>query len=302
MYKFLKNKKSLAGSLTVETSIVLPVFLAVCISLISILGMISLYSKVEYALLETAREIAFLSYPVQYSKEIGDEVLSDTEGYDISEYDLDEDLLNPILSETVVRAIFTEKFGFENLNNSMIKNGEAGIFFFRSSILDEEGNIDLIVTYKVDPLFNIFGIKKLTFCNRVKVHAWIGYVKCESDDDGEYVYITENASCYHTNRNCSHLNISVNAVLKEEIDNCRNSEGKKYKPCQKCAIGEDTTDEVFFYITPTGESYHVTLSCGGLKRTVYKVKYSEVSDKKLCERCAKYLKGIEDMEDSDGPD
>ena len=61
------------GSLTLETAIVLPVFLSLAISLISILEMMNLYARVEYALHETAREMAVMEYPAEYIKTAGAE-------------------------------------------------------------------------------------------------------------------------------------------------------------------------------------------------------------------------------------
>ena len=273
------------GSLTLETALVLPIFLSLTISLISILEMMNLYARVEYALHETAREMAVTAYPAYYIKSIGEEYFESDTDLELP----DASILNPVLSETLVRTLFTEQFGLNNLNKSLIKNGEAGIFFFRSSVIDEKGDIDLCVTYKVEPLFNIFKVGEMTFANRVKVHSWIGYKSDSNDGEEEYVYITENGSVYHTNRSCTHLRLSIDTVSKSDIENCRNKDGKKYEKCKKCA--GNISDAEFFYITDYGEAYHTSLSCSGLKRTIYKVKLSEVSDRKKCERCQTYIAG-----------
>lgn len=293
--------KKAKGSLTLETALVLPIFLSLAISLISILEMMNLYSKVEFALHETAREVALFTYPAVYITETGKEIFETEEDFEMP----DTDILNPIISETVIRAIFTEKFGINNLKNSLIKHGEAGIFFFRSEINDEDGNVDLIVTYKVSPLFNLFGIGDMTFSNRAKMHSWTGYTIHGDDNEDEYVYITDNASVYHTHRYCTHLRLTINTVLLSEIESYRNKDGKKYYACQKCAKKNKGENPEFVYITPYGESYHTSLSCSGLKRTIYKVRLSDVSGKKKCERCSTYVEGIikgDDENESDGND
>ena len=276
--------KKTKGSLTLEAAIVLPIFLSLAISLISVLEMMNLYARVEFALHETAREISLMVYPANYVKTFGEEFLD--EDYEIELPDAN--ILNPLVSETLVRAMFTDNFGYKNLNNSLIKNGEAGIFFFRSDIINEKGDIDLIVTYKVEPLFNMFGLGKMTFCNRVKMHSWTGYKK-EKHEEDEYVYITDNASVYHTRRDCTHLCLTINSVTISELEKSRNKDGKIYKPCKKC--GSDENESGYFYITPYGEVYHTSLSCSGLKRTIYKVRLSEVTGLGECERCRNYKEG-----------
>jgi len=287
--------KKAKGSLTLEAAIVLPIFLSLAISLVSVLEMMNLYARVEFALHETAREIALTAYPAAYVKTFGEEIFKEEYETELP----DENILNPLVSETLARAMFTDNFGFKNLNNSLIKNGEAGIFFFRSDIVNEKGDIDLIVTYRVEPLFNIFGLGKMTFSNRVKVHSWKGYVR-EKHEEDEYVYITDNASVYHTRRDCTHLCLTIDSVQISDLDNYRNKDGKIYKACKIC--GSEENESGYVYITPYGEAYHTSLSCSGLKRTVYKVRLSEVHGLEECERCRNYIEGEIKEKEEDGSD
>ena len=110
--------KKAKGSLTLEAAIVLPIFLSLAISLISVLEMMNLYARVEYALHETARETALMAYPAAYVKNFGEEIFNEEYETEIP----DENILNPLVSETLVRTMFTENFGFKNLKNSLIKN------------------------------------------------------------------------------------------------------------------------------------------------------------------------------------
>ena len=288
--------KKVKGSLTLEAAIVLPIFLSLAISLISVLEMMNLYARVEFALHETAREISLMAYPANYVKTFGEEIFDDALEIELP----DENILNPLVSETLVRTMFTDNFGYKNLNSSLIKNGEAGIFFFRSDIVNEKGDIDLIVTYKVEPLFNMFGLGKMTFCNRVKMHSWTGYIRERKYEEDEYVYITDNASVYHTRRDCTHLCLTINSVTVSELEKSRNKDGKIYKACKKC--GDDENISGYFYITPYGEVYHTSLSCSGLKRTIYKVRLSEVIGLGECERCQNYKEGEIKEKEENGSD
>lgn len=260
-----KRKRKYSGSLTVETSLALPIFLFASLALISILGFMSTYIKVEYALHETARELAILSFPA-------------------NNLTVDENVITDLaLSETLVRGIFNSKYKSSDLSKSFI---DGGISFYRCNLDLDKGIIDLTVTYKVRPMLDVLGIGKMTLSNRCKVHAWVGY-KGESDKDEEYVYITDDSEVYHTHSSCSHLRLEINVVNREDINLYRNYKSGIYKPCEKCQTNEVSD---YLYITPYGDRYHTRLSCPGLKRTVYKVKKSEVH-RRECEKCAGYRAG-----------
>lgn len=272
---FNKSNKYNA-SLTVETSLVLPIFVILSIALISILEMMNTYSRVEFALHETAREAAILAYSVD--KCLPEEGL-ETEG-------IAGEVVDFALNETVIRAIFTEKLADEMTGNSVIEGDNFGISFWRSDVVNDENCIDLIVTYKVTPWINLLGIGSMTLSNRAKVHMWNGYSHGEYDD--EYVYITATGEVYHTNPNCSYLHVSLMTVDCRNIGSYRNADGSKYYSCKSCF---DSSNGNTVYISEYGESYHSSMNCSGIKRTVYKVKRSKVGGKPLCNKCMKYKRG-----------
>ena len=98
--------KKAKGSLTLEAAIVLPIFLSLIISLISVLEMMNLYARVEFALHETAREMALMMYPAVYAKTVGEELFDEEFDWELP----DENILNPVMSETLARALFTENY------------------------------------------------------------------------------------------------------------------------------------------------------------------------------------------------
>lgn len=256
------------GSLTVETALTLPIFMFLTIALISVIEMMSVYMNMEYALHETARETACSSY---ITGEISPGGLAAT--------------------ETLIRSVLVSNYGAQKLNNSLIKGKLLGIHLFRSEVPDDDGAIDLIVTYKVEPYLNLFDIGTMTFCNRARIHAWNGYGPQSYDISEEYVYITEHGKVYHTNPQCTYLHISIKTAGTEQLENIRNADGKKYTQCKLCFDKEKFDERGFVYITDRGEAYHTSLSCTGLKRSVYKIRLSEVGDRKLCTRCQNYKGG-----------
>ncbi len=121
---------------------------------------------------------------------------------------------------------------------------------------------------------------------RVKKHVCIrqrAYTGDETKEDGNekedaetYCYITDNREVYHMSRDCTHLRLSAQPCASEAV--CRN---RGYTPCEYC--GAEPGD--FYIITDEGERFHKSLGCLGLKRTVYRVKLSEVGDLPPCGRC-----------------
>ena len=70
-------------------------------------------------------------------------------------------------------------------------------------------------------------------------------------------------------------------VQGKEISGLRNESGGRYYACEHCG-GKGGGPA---YITDYGDRYHSSLSCSGLKRTVYAVPLSEVIGKGACSKC-----------------
>ena len=63
----------------------------------------------------------------------------------------------------------------------------------------------------------------------------------------------------------------------------RNRSEHKYNGCDQCVAKKLKLGQVF--ITDYGTCYHATLSCSGLKRSVYLVPISEVNGMGACSKC-----------------
>ena len=123
---------------------------------------------------------------------------------------------------------------------------------------------------------------------RGRVRAWIGYSGGDetdgAEDDERLVYVTDYESVYHTSSDCTHLDLSWEAVSAADAVRRKNLSGKHYHACEKC-IGSGGVNGVV-YISPQGDSYHNAAGCSGLTRHVHLVKESEVSGLHICSRCA----------------
>lgn len=139
--------------------------------------------------------------------------------------------------------------------------------------------------YKIEPPFD--AVPFISSSVTVGCHArkWIGYDVIKGNNRlkaDEWVYITPNGSVYHRRRNCSYLNPSIHCASINEIKERRNRDGEKYKCCEIC--GREHTAGICFY-TEYGNRYHTSLQCSGLKRTVKRVKLSEVKGRRPCSKC-----------------
>lgn len=93
--------------------------------------------------------------------------------------------------------------------------------------------------------------------------------------------MTETGTVYHKDRSCTYLKLSIRKVSYSVTGKLRNRYGEKYYACSCCRSGVGAT----VYITDTGNRYHADRSCSGLKRTIHKIKESEVSHLPSCSKC-----------------
>ena len=56
-------------------------------------------------------------------------------------------------------------------------------------------------------------------------------------------------------------------------------------PCELCAEGKHADSAV--YVTETGDRYHLSIGCSGLKRTVTRVRRSDVTGLPYCSECGR---------------
>ena len=113
--------------------------------------------------------------------------------------------------------------------------------------------------------------------------GWTGYERAGFlAEDEETVYITETGMVYHRDYHCNYLELSARMVPAEIVEDLRNESQGKYYPCERCAHKGAGSG---VYITDYGDRYHTSLSCSGLKRTIYAVPLSEAVGKGACSKC-----------------
>ena len=140
----------------------------------------------------------------------------------------------------------------------------------------------LTTEYQVVIPVPLFGIAPVKCSEKMKIKAWSGYEREGWMDTGnDTVYVTETGLVYHKDYHCSHLDLSIRMTHLELVEGLRNENGGKYYPCEHCVKGNGGN----IYITNSGDRYHSSLSCSGLKRTIYAIPISEAAGKGACSRC-----------------
>ena len=123
---------------------------------------------------------------------------------------------------------------------------------------------------------------------KARVRVWSGRDSAAGNDGqeetGEYVYVTDYRSVYHTDPGCTHLELTVHAVYGGTVSGLTNAYGAHYHSCDKCARGGEPSGIV--YITEYGDCYHNMESCSGLTRSMYMIPASEAEGLPCCSRCA----------------
>ena len=229
---------------------ILPIFMTALLALVSVLPMYLAGQRMQAQLIETAEDLAVLC----------------SDGH------------NEALSS--VRDDFVDRLSSEDIR--FIENGKDGIDM-SGSILDDPEYIQLCVRCKLIPLTGFFDLISIPYDKKCLSHVWCGYDKGFFPDD-EYVFITDDSEVYHLDRECSHILLRIKETSPGQVGMLRNDSGGKYRSCEICHA--KMTDNKL-YITTDGDRYHNSITCSGLKRTVYAVRKSEIGDRRPCSRCGR---------------
>jgi len=270
--KINRNRKTQkSASLTVEASLVLPIFVFAVLFFLYFFQFLFLMDTIQSGITEAG------SYISRYEKVAGEKEMS------------------VVAKQVAAKQKFYQYLNKGNINTSCVAGGIYGINVGISEGIDGQQEIEITATYQVQFPIPFWGEKTSYVTQKVKTRAFVGLAMKKqvgrSDEAGEEegvpedirVYITENGIVYHRSETCTHLKLSISGICTGQIENARNEKGARYKPCEKCVKKGKTENEV--YIARDGDCYHNSLTCSGLKRTIYCVSLSEVVGKRKCSRC-----------------
>jgi len=284
----LKEHKA---SMTVEAALIMPVFIFFIMTFLYFIQLFIIQEQIQDTITRMGMDISKAAYVYQ-DFSTAEDILS----FDFSVFDNEFELKPGRLVDEMAGVALLDFYARNLLDNSKIKDlcivgGFDGLSFFSSDIFGSEGDIDIVVRYKVKFPIKLFVIEELKIVQRVRLRKWTGYklppIYGSKDEDvtGDRVYITENGSVYHTNINCSHIKLSIRAVMGIP-DDLRNNSGGKYYPCELCC-GNEPDNNATYYISSYGSKFHTTRECSRIKRTVREVKLSELDGLPACKRCSR---------------
>jgi hypothetical protein len=249
--------KQAKASITLEAAVVVPL-------VAGFLAMILFWFRV----LEVETEVyAALSYASRQTAAVGS--LSDNTSAELA----------------LAESFFLTKLAEADTAGSYLGTSQKAVMLAGSSLDGEY--VDLVADYRIKLPVSFFSVKDIHIRQESKSRKWTGDTKTDDADD-VYVYVAENGTVYHLTRDCKYLELSIKTVEVSQIGGLRNRSEHKYYECERCAA--KNTGQKTCYITDYGDSYHYSLSCSGLKRTVHIVPKSEVGDKRVCSKCEKNAK------------
>lgn len=248
------------GSLTIEAAVILPLFACFFAFLLFYFRIMEVQLIVQDALEDTGRSLAILSVK------------------ELEEPTVEMSYL------TTAKGVLLLKLKEEPLIEQYVSGGALGV-----SLMTSEFDGDYILlnaNYVMRFPIKLFGNQDFLICQKTQFRKWNGWHGVtECDGLIELVYVTEYGEVYHMRRSCAYLDLSIQKISYAELAGKRNYNGESYRVCELCG-GEGTTF-ASIYITNYGECYHNTITCSGLKRTVYQKLLSEVGGMPACTKCSK---------------
>lgn len=277
------------GSITVEATLVLPIFVFIVITFLSFIQFLIMQEKIQHSLTEVAREVSKSAYIYDQLRDDPNEEEINNSGAKVEQ----NEIINGLASGVVFEHEFEQFHTLSEKEKRCIVGGLEGIHFYKSSFMKDGETIEIVATYRFRLPIPTFFVATLPVEQRVKTRGFIGktcqstggaQLKAPSGEDDYYVYITTNGSVYHKNRDCVHLRRTTSRCTYEELELKRNKNGGKYTPCERC-MDSLSNRQPYYYITSDGTKYHATLDCPSLKRSVRMVLKSSVTNRLPCSAC-----------------
>ncbi len=258
-----KQKKSallIAGSLTVEAALALPLCLGVLFLLAGLLSAARISEQMDHYLFMTSRRLA------AYSEAQNGVNMADA--YRFFYFDADK----------------------SGIPFDRIDGGKMGVLLTLPENGRGDGLICLKASYRIRVPGYLAGTRGIRVTDAVFTRGWIGRKSAENNEseNAEYVpvFVTESGVVYHKDRGCTYLDLDVRKVSFAAAGRIRNRYGERYHACEKCARGKRRGS---FYVTGMGNAWHADPQCSGLSRYIHTMDEQDAlaSGLRPCSRCGR---------------
>lgn len=251
----------LKAGMALEGCLVFPLFIFFMITLLYSLEMVRFQSDVYEAMHLSGSRECFYAYQFKYGESEGAMASHRNTAIEDIHWYLENQTLPYLCAE----------------------GGKEGVHITADS--DNSGNIRICTEYVMKPFIRWIPIGNIAVSDCFYGHKFVGYMENGTAGEGSgmetYVYITATGSKYHVSQECTYLKVQIQSLEGESISAFRNHSGEKYSPCERC----NPHEKGMVYLTEWGNKYHGKADCSALKRTVYLVPLSEVSNRTACSKC-----------------
>lgn len=276
------KKDKYSGSITVESALVLPLFIFVVLFFCFFFRMMELEFTMQKALNHTVKELASYGYVLNRAETLTEEKKTELLSSVVFGEEIFDFLVN-FADDYVAKLLFSRYIDTSTLEHFRVVDGWSGVSFAATDLRDEDNCVYIQVCYQISLPFVSTLLPKLTVTQTSSAGLFSGELAgIANEKDTEIVYVTKNGAVYHTSLLCTHLKLSTREILSSELDKQRNYKGGKYYACEYCARKKKKPEKL--YITLEGDRYHYKSDCIGLRRTVTEKKLSEVT-LPICSRC-----------------
>lgn len=286
----MKVKWHMRGSMTVEATLVFPLFFFVIVGFLYFFQIFQTQTRIQGYLTEIGQEASRYAY-------VYDALTKSEEGEKVSKKDEQEvdqevkDILTRLVEGSYYKLRFKQLVKGEAELKGVV-GGLNGVSFLSSSFMEKEGIIEVVASYQVKIPVPFFSHFSFPVVQQIKTRGFIGasLIKESEDSQGEgedeeYVYITRTGTVYHSHQSCTYLNPKITSVSAKALETLRNKSGGIYYPCEACCQGHK--EQPNYYITQYGNRYHTSKLCNKIDRDVKTIKKSEVGGRRACSKCYK---------------
>ena len=278
--RFIEGDK---GSAAVEAAVAVPLFLFVLLFLFHLLHVSTVRQVIYEAGAEAAEyaaEYCFLQetgHDVLQSYGIGADAVQDPSVRAGDDSDGSSGLVDSALILAVASHTLHDSIDEKEMVGRYVQGGVKGITLLGSELPREDGELVFHISYTIciDTPFLPTVTKRVEETIRQRPYTGKEVNTEEGIESDPYVYVTDNREVYHRNRGCTHIFLGIHATSKEEALR------QGYHACDYCG----DKDSPFVMVGPEGDCYHCNANCRGLKRTVHRIRLSEVGGIPPCSRC-----------------